>query len=394
MPIYALELDIYSKNALLYNLDENKVLYEKNANEQISIASLTKIMTAIVALENIQSLDEKVVMLRQDFLGLEEANASVAGFQFGQIVTYRDLLYGLLLPSGADAAQALTRNVAGTKEKFVQMMNDKAEELNLIDTHFANETGLDEENHYSTLTDVATIFQYALRNSELKSILQTGTYTMSDGSFTVASTIEKNIKKYKLTMDYILGGKTGTTNQAGLCLASIAYENGTNYMLITARAPYPAKGPYHLYDAKTIYDYFIEHYENKVVVEQDNHLLTLNTKYAKEDKIEFYAEKEIQKYLSNDYQKEDIIFQYKGLHVITPKMKKGTKLGIIDIIYHDEVLATIDIILNQKVHFSLFKYIKTNIFIVVIVLLLLIILFFIKRILKNKIKKGWNLYKK
>ncbi|MDE6477058.1 MAG: hypothetical protein K2L48_02580, partial [Mycoplasmoidaceae bacterium] len=182
--VNAVEFDLNSKNAILYNLDENEILYEKDSKEKIAIASMTKIMTAIVAIENTDNLDETVILTWTDFSGLVEANASVAGFRFGQKVTYRDLLYGLLLPSGADAAQALTRAIAGGRSNFVQMMNEKAKELNLENTYFMNEIGLDEEGHYSTVEEVAKLFQYALKNETFKEIVTTPSYTISDNSLT------------------------------------------------------------------------------------------------------------------------------------------------------------------------------------------------------------------
>ena len=162
MNVKALSFDISSKNAILYNLDEDTILYEKNSEEEVPIASLTKIMTSIIAIENITNIDEEITLTYDDFKGLIEADASVAGFYVGENVTYRDLLYALLLPSGADAAQALTRLVGEGRDNFVQMMNDKAKELGLEHTNFVNETGLDADNHYSTVKDVATIFKYAI----------------------------------------------------------------------------------------------------------------------------------------------------------------------------------------------------------------------------------------
>ncbi len=397
-PIYAYDFEIRSKNALLYNLDENKILYEKGADEEIAIASLTKIMTAIVAIENINSLNEQVILVSKDFEGLIEANASVAGFREGQIVTYRDLLYGLLLPSGADAAQALTRTIAGSKETFVNKMNEKAKELGMQHTHFANETGLDAENHYSTLKDVARLFQYALKNDDLKTILQSDRYVMSDTSFLVSSTIFKNIKRYQIHMDYILGGKTGTTNHAGLCLASIAHENGTNYMLITARAPYPAKQPYSFLDAKTIYDYFISHFENKEIVEKNEFLLSLSTQYAKEDSVQFTSTETIQKYLPMEFHKGEIETQYQGIDVVKYNTRKGTKLGILELSYQGEIIATIDIVLNNQLHFSILKYLKAHMIFVMIILMIIVV--FILKYTKSKefkkrkfILKNWKLHK-
>ena len=121
--INALELNISSESAILYNLDSGEVLYEKNSDEVRQIASLTKIMTALVTIENVDNLDKQVILTKEDFAGLIEANAVQAGFTNGEVVTYKDLLYGLLLPSGADAAKAIARNVGGSEENFINKMN-------------------------------------------------------------------------------------------------------------------------------------------------------------------------------------------------------------------------------------------------------------------------------
>ncbi len=378
--VCAIELDIYSKNALLYNLDENTVLYEKGANEQIAIASLTKLMTAIVTVENLSSLDEKVVLTAKDFEGLKEANAAVAGFRVGQRVTYRDLLYGLLLPSGADAALALARNVAGSRAKFVELMNKKANELGLKNTHFMNETGLDAKGHYSTLEDGALLFKYVLNNTELKRIIESSTYTMSDNSFSVTSSLYKNQKRYGLDLDYIKGGKTGTTDDAGLCLASIASKNGTNYMLVTARAPYDKKAPYHFYDAKTIYEYFMNHFQVQEIVKKGTEVLNLDTKYAKEDTVSFLVNESIQKYTEVPFNEKEITFQYDGIGVIPYTTKVGEKLGTLEIKYKNETLKKMDIILETPLSFDLKKYVQAHplLLFIPIALVLLTCLFLFK----------------
>ena len=159
-----LALEINSSNAVVYNLNEDEIVFEKNSNEVISIASLTKIMTTIVAIENIKNLDEKVTIKSRDFVTLYEEGASLAGFEVGQTVTYRDLLYGTFLPSGAEATQALAFNLTGSIESFVELMNQKATEIGLTNTHFANTTGLDNKDNYSTVVDVAKLLKYALKN--------------------------------------------------------------------------------------------------------------------------------------------------------------------------------------------------------------------------------------
>lgn len=110
----------------MYNLNDDAIIFEKNKDEKTEIASLTKIMTCIVAIENIDNLNDTVVMKSADFKGLAEANASVAGFSIGDKVTYMDLLMGLFLPSGADAALALANNIGGNEKNFVKLMNEKA----------------------------------------------------------------------------------------------------------------------------------------------------------------------------------------------------------------------------------------------------------------------------
>ncbi len=376
--VTALANSINSENAILYNLDENTILFTKNPDEVISIASLTKIMTAIIVIENVENLEEKIVLINEDFKELVESNAAVAGFYIGEEVTIKDLLYGLLFPSGAEAAQALTRYFGG-KERFVELMNEKAKELGLQNTKFKNETGLDEEGHHSTVREVGTFFQYALKNETFKNIIETKEYQTSNKRKIFQSTIVKFINKTNLSVDYLRGGKTGTTANAGLCLASIAESNGTNYMLITARAKNDWINPTHLYDAKTIYDYHINHYENKILLEQEEKILDLKTKYAKEENIPLYNKKEILKYVSKEFKKEDLKISYDGIEEITPFMKKGTKLGILTITYLDEEIMKEDIILEEELHFDLIKIYELKkkeihyLFLIILIIIIIIL---------------------
>ena len=379
--IYSLDFDIYSKNAILYNTKEDKVMYEKNSTDKVSIASLTKITTAIVALENIKDLDEKVTLTRADFKGLAEANASVAGFRIGQEVTYRDLLYGLMLPSGADAAQALTRNIAGSNDnKFIDLMNDKAKELKLENTHYANSTGLDDSNHYSTVKDVLKVFKYALKNEEFKKIITTSKYTISDGSMTFRSTLSK---ASALDIEYIKGGKTGTTGDAGLCLATLANYDDTDFILVTTGAEDKLGN---FLDHKEIYEYVRDNFDYTEVVNKKDILVTLPTKYLKEDTIDFTGDKNINMYLENDFDKNNLKYKYTGIKLITRKNKEGEKLGKVDIYYDKDKLATVDIILKDKPKFSIVKYLLDHKLLVGIVLLLLVIIFSKKKQKKIKIK--------
>lgn len=389
--IHAIELNTYSNNVILYKLDDNSVLYEKNSEEVVSIASLTKIMTGVVALENIKDMNEKVVLVSDDFSGLREANASQAGFYIGEEVTYSDLLNGLLLPSGADAARALSRLIAGGEKEFVNLMNDKAKELNLSNTHFMNITGLDEEGHYSTVKDVSKLLKYALENNDFIDIISKDYYQTSNGEHTFKSTIlklkELSGLEFKIDgINYFRGGKTGTTGDAGLCLASRASYNGVDYLLVTAKAPLSRENPYNLLDAKTIYEYFMTNYSYKNVVNKNDKLVSINTKYIKEDSISFKSSRNVKVYLDNSFDKNKLEYKYEGKNLITHKMKKGEKLGNVKIIYNGEILDEEVIILDRDVKFDLEKYIKENKYISYIfyTLLFIIISFFIILLKKKK----------
>ena len=375
----ALELNISSKNVILYNLDSGEVLYEKNADAKASIASLTKIMTALVALENIDNLDERIILTAEDFKGLAEANAVTAGFTKGEVVTYRDLLYGLLLPLGADAAKALARNISGTEENFIQKMNDKAKDMGLKTTHFSTVIGLDDINNYSSAKEVSLIFKEALKNKDFKKIITTSKYTSSDGKVKFHSTIRSNAKKFDIDVPYILGGKTGTTTDAGLCLATIAQKNGVNYMLVTLGATYDKKAPHHIEDAKTIYDYFINNYGNKKVVDRKKAFKTINSKYTKNENIKLYPTENITMYLPNNYNKKDLKFVYNGKEEVTAFDKENEKLGTLKIYYQNKLIDTQNITLNQKLNFDITSFIKENLLIIFGVIILIISVICLKR---------------
>ena len=230
--VHGEDVILQSPYSIMYNLNEDTILFENNSEKEIAIASLTKIMTTLVAIEHIPSLNDTVILTPNVFYGLVEANASVADFKIGQKVTYLDLLYGAMLPSGADATRALAINLAGSEEKFVVWMNEKARKLGLSHTHYVNTTGLDIENHYSTVKDVATLLKEALKNETFKKIFTTKEYTTSDGILHFKSTILKAEEKYNVQASIIQGSKTGFTNNAGSCLASISEHNGVEYLLV------------------------------------------------------------------------------------------------------------------------------------------------------------------
>lgn len=237
-----LQIDtLHSSNAILIRLEDNNVLMEKNIKDRIFPASLTKIMTTIVAIENLEDLDRKIVLDENMFPVLKKANASMAGLEPNEEVKAIDLLYGIMLPSGADASIGLADEIAGSEEKFAQMMNGKAKELGMENTNFVNTTGLHDENHYSTIEDLATLMKNAMENETFMKIFNSYSYTteptnIHEEGITYYSTMFRKLKNKGLMNGEILGGKTGYTGEAGLCLASLSLIDNQEYILITVGA--------------------------------------------------------------------------------------------------------------------------------------------------------------
>ena len=254
-------LSTSSKHAILLDAQTGQVLAKKRANEEVPPASLTKIMTVLLAVEAEPDLDCPVTLPEDIFPNLYQEDASMAGFVPGETVTVRDLLYGAMLPSGAECCEALARQVSGSREAFVALMNQKAEELGMSRTHFSNPTGLTEPEHYSTAADLARLLQVALQNEMFRTIFTTEHYTSTpteqhpDG-VSFASTFLTKLDDAELNgQGQILGGKTGYTAAAGLCLASLARVKGKEYILVTLGAPGDhGTEQYNIQDAVQVYE--------------------------------------------------------------------------------------------------------------------------------------------
>ena len=234
--------DTNSKHAILLDAQSGQVLARKRANEKAAPASLTKMMTVLLAIESVPDLDEPVTLPEEVFPALYGENASMAGFVPGETVTVRDLLYGAILPSGAECCETLARLVSGSEEAFAKRMNQKAEELGMKHTHFSNATGLTDPEHYSTAADLAVLLQEALRNETFRTVFTTEHYTSTATAqhpegLSMISTLLGRLDGTELENGKILGGKTGYTQAAGLCLASLAEVNGKEYILVTLGAP-------------------------------------------------------------------------------------------------------------------------------------------------------------
>jgi len=217
-------------SAVLIEAETGTVLYEKNADERRAMASTTKIMTAILTIEagDLDSeftVDDYAIMVEGTSMGLKQ----------GDRVSRRDLLYGILLPSGNDAANAAAVSVSGSISAFVKLMNEKAAELGLADTHFATPSGLDAEGHYTTARELAMITAYAMKNETFRRIVNCSSADVEFGNPPYKRTLynsNKMLKRY----EGAIGVKTGFTDNARRCLVSAAERNGVTLIAVTLNA--------------------------------------------------------------------------------------------------------------------------------------------------------------
>ena len=374
--VCAEEFSITAENVILYNLNDDSIIYEKNSEEKVSIASITKIMTALVALDNIADLSDTVVITADDFA--YTSGYSKAGFGVGDTVTYEDLLYGILLPSGADAVNAVVNNTLGLAD-FVKEMNNLAKSIGMTNTSFSNPVGRDSDTNYSTAKDVAKMLKYALDNPEFKKIFTTKEYTTTSGL-----TLQSTLMPYEniLNVDLIDGSKSGFTRSAGRCLASITTINDVPYLLVVIRSSnefiYNA-----IKDSITIYDYYSNNYSYQTILNDDLVIDSIRVNYSKTKEYEIKANEDISMYLQNDTI-DDLTYEYAGVEEIKYNTKKGSKLGTIKVYDDETLLYESDVYLDSDIEYYNFYLMGI---IAVIFLFIVVIIWKTKRRKRHRRRK-------
>ena len=250
---------ILSDYAILMDKESGTVYATKKAHTKMYPASMTKMMTAYLILENTKDLSQKVKITKDMVKGLQEENASIVGYTVGDIATVEDILYGIALVSGADACNAGAILVTGSIDTFVSLMNEKASYFGMKNTHFTNPSGLHNENHYSTVEDIALLLRECLKNETFAMIFSTHTYTTRPmqnfpSGKVLQSTIFFPAEQKQISLPGLIGGKTGFTNPAGHCLASWSKIGQKEVIIVTSHADTATYLSTHLADLSHILD--------------------------------------------------------------------------------------------------------------------------------------------
>ena len=317
-----------AKAAILMDMDSGRVIYGKNVHYVQSVASISKIMTAIIAIEN--SDIEKEVTIGKEIL---KAYGSGIYVQIGEKMKLEDLLYGLMLRSGNDAALAISVAVAGDTDKFVLMMNEKAKKLGMKDTTFNNPSGLDEEKgNFSSAYDMALLMSYAMKNKEFRKITGTKDYTVKTNK-----NVYKWHNKNKLlsTYKYITGGKTGFTKIAKRTLVTSASKDNVNLTVVTINDGDDWN------DHKNLYEEAFREYASYTILNKGE-ISILGENYYNKDKL----------YLKNNFnyllrEDEKDILKLKFEINKKRKYKSGDKVGVAKVYLGDKVIGKEEIYVKK-----------------------------------------------
>ncbi len=318
LPLNVKAINTSASSAILMDMDSGRILYEKNAYEPRLVASISKIMTAIIAVES-GKLNDKVTV------GDEILSSYGSGIYIkqGEVLTLRDLVYGLMLRSGNDASYSIAAYVGGSVDNFVEMMNKKANTLGMKKTTFNNPNGLDEEKgNYSSAYDMALLTQYAMKNKEYRKIVKTKKYQLKTNMNTY---IWHNKHKLLSSYEYTTGGKTGFTEKARRTLVTTASKDGMNLVVVTLNDGNDWQ------DHKNLFEYGFNNYKKYKILSKGN--IKIDDAYYK--KYKHYIKNNYYVLLT-DKEKNDIQIKYKINKI--RKIKNNMKIGTINVYLNKKLI--------------------------------------------------------
>lgn len=365
---YGCDVDTVTNAVYMENLDTGNIVFEKNATEKVYPASTTKILTYIVVSENVPDPDGTELEIKEEYFADMDPESSVMGLteHIGETVSVRDLLYGLMLPSGNDAALLLANYVGGSVSGFVEMMNQKAAELHCDGTHFTSPHGLFDENHYSTAQDMATITKYAMKIAGFMDICsstrhEVNSYSDSDGE-TIETTnylIDETQKGGYYYYSCAKGIKTGFTDEAGRCLVSTAQKDGYSYLIIALGAEYSYEEDinYAMLDSRELYQWAFENIAYQTVMSGTDSLGQADVEFAKDDKkVNLVPSGDVSSLLPNNYDKARVTTEVQLSDAIEAPVKQGDILGSVSVFLDGELIDTKDVISADSVERDELRY--------------------------------------
>ncbi len=349
--VYGGEMSVVSQGAVLMDEKTGRVLWKKNMNDQMAMASTTKIMTAIIALESGKT--EETVIASKIAASAPEVKM---GLKTGEEHRLYDLLYPLMLESSNDAAIAIAEHIGGSVEGFAKLMNDKVKEIGALNTEFVTPNGLDKGNHHSTPYDMALIAAYAIKNTEFLDIINTPQITIP-----LKNTNEKiytftNKNRLLREFEGAIGVKTGFTNKAGQCFVGAAKRDDMTLISVVLASGWGTKGKEQKWiDSKKLLNYGFDNYSYVTVFEEGAEAGNVDViKGSRENVLAVAEERSL--VCVNEEEKNDIDINVNILKSVEAPVKKGQKLGTIEVVLSNgEVLFKTDAVAAEDVERHDFK---------------------------------------
>ena len=415
------EIDFRSEVVYMENLDQNTIIFNKNSDMQVAPASLTKITTCMVVLDNCDNLDAKVKVKQESLDMLIGTNSSTAGTKAGEILTVRELLNLMMVRSANEATLILADYVAGSVDAFVEMMNTFVSGLGCKNTHYVNTHGLDADNHYTTAEDLAIIIKYALQNDTFKEIVGKSEYVQ-------AATNKRKETKYNSTNNLLLsnsiyyyepckGIKTGSTTNAGYCLASYATKNGYTYLCIIMKAPMEPLHPENETDTfkynwafketKQAYEWAFSNIKLKTIASKTDIVDVVDVSLAKDtDHVRLVPAHDVSALMPATVDSSSILIEPVPGSIsddIRAPIKAGDILGQAEIKYAGATIATVDLVAGDDVsrsaiatigfgikHFLTSKFMRLVYILLAVCILIVIALRYYNKNIKRKKMKVMN----
>ena len=326
--------NVEAKSAIVIDFETGRVLYEKNAYEKRPMASTTKIMTAIVALENGNLNDDVTISKRAALIG-----GSTIKSRQNEVYKLSELMYGLLMKSWNDAAIAIAEHISQSVENFVKLMNNKAIEINTLDTHFVNPHGLDRDGHYTTAYDLANIARYAMKNENFSKIVSTKSKTISNGK------TFNNTNELLFLYDGCNGIKTGFTNKAGRCLVTSVKRGSERYISVVLGCETKNK---RAQSSKEILDYAYENYKRYELINSSEVYEMVKVVKGKKNEIGVLPKDTIILPINKD--------EYSNLSTnvyvknnLTAPITKGQDMGYVEFMANGEIIAKTSLVAKENV---------------------------------------------
>lgn len=359
---YNTSVELDSEIYLLVSKDSGSVVFSQNPDEKASPASLVKIVTAILTVENCKNLDEKTTVTSDAIRPLDNTGSTMAGLIVGEEISIRDLLYCLMLQSANDAANVLAQYTAGSIDAFVKKMNKFVSDLGCTNTHFTNPHGLDDEQQYTTANDMVKIAQYMLNIPVLTEITNTVYYTVqptnksSEERDLITSVDIINSYRGLYYYEYASGIKTGYTSKAGRSVVTTATKNGYTYIAVAMKAPNIDKDGdgYNdntaLLDCKKMFQWAFKNMKLATVADTSTYVCELPVKLSADaDHIRVVPAQKVNALVPSGVDESSVNFDTDLPESINAPVKKGEKVGHAKIMYADTVVAEVDLVSGDDV---------------------------------------------